>query len=1022
MDGIAALRRLNRRLRDAALAGDERGLRSAISQGADVESGDQVRWDAAARRCGACRVHADLRSRAPFCQFRGNTALVLAAGAGHATAVATLIEAGAWVNGANKSGLTPLMAAAKAKSTACVRLLLDAGADTAAPGGAEATNAYGWAALRHDHESMALLAAAEADAGRVVAPKPTQNQPTTPRSSEEQVSVRPSSSGRRSLGKANSSPSSNVHGSSKGDGSGGGSSKGGARPPMTLHEAASRGLTKRVRYLVSKGASVNAHDATGYTPLILATINGHTECVRALLSFGASVDDADRLSGGTPVMVAALNGHEAAFSLLVERGACMSVVDHNGNTLLIAAAAGGSVPILKQTLAHEAASLDARPGGGVNCGNRDGMTPLIHACAVGHASVVDALLRAGADVAAVATDGESAVTAAARGGHTDALRLLLDHGADPNARCSAQAHGGRPTAYRAGAPIVLAARAGHAEVVRLLLDRGASVSPSDAAVFTPLAFLAVQHADTLKALLAAPGVSVCTPTNRAGDTLLALAASTADAPGVCEALLAAGSDVDVRNQDKRTPLMNAAANGHVGVLRCLARAGASLTAVDGSGNTAVHLAAHAAQATACRVLACELGAVCNTANAVGAFPLLLAARTGDVAAVQALTAAGASPQQAVHDVFTQGMPAATAGCTALHTAACHGHVDVIRVLAKLVPTVEPRCVQGHTPLHFAVMHSRWDAAAALVALKADVNSCNLAGVPLVCAAAESFHAHALKWLVDHGANVAATRTSDERAALHIIQLQAGKSLRRYKYMVKLLLRAGGDVNQADADGKAPLHLAVRSRVPASVRVLLDHGAHPDARDAVGNTPMMFILGGGSRNPSTFLVDALLSSGSDANAANNAGHSVLMFAASAGSLKNCAKLVSAGADVAAVAASDGDTPLLAAASAGKGQVCEFLLRKGAPPGSVRAVRLCVCFRGDRGLMRVGAPVDMCMVCDRLDGWCAHELLHQDGSTPLIWCAWHGHATLVKALLEAGADPMVSSEVCGYVWVHGVRTTC
>jgi ankyrin repeat protein len=50
-----------------------------------------------------------------------------------------------------------------------------------------------------------------------------------------------------------------------------------------LHHAADFGQTEVIRFLISKGANVNAKDAFGITPLLAATYEGHTESVRALL-------------------------------------------------------------------------------------------------------------------------------------------------------------------------------------------------------------------------------------------------------------------------------------------------------------------------------------------------------------------------------------------------------------------------------------------------------------------------------------------------------------------------------------------------------------------------------------------------------------------------------------------------------------------------------------------------------------------------------------------------------------------
>jgi hypothetical protein len=92
---------------------------------------------------------------------------------------------------------------------------------------------------------------------------------------------------------------------------------------------------------------------------------------------------------------------------------------------------------------------------------------LVRAAADGDISGIDELLRAGANVNCTIDVGGAAsspLISAAREGRLDAVRLLLDRGADPNLLApfdeSAMIH---------------AAAEGHVDIVSLLLDRGASI-------------------------------------------------------------------------------------------------------------------------------------------------------------------------------------------------------------------------------------------------------------------------------------------------------------------------------------------------------------------------------------------------------------------------------------------------------------------------------------------------------------------------------------------------------------------
>lgn len=110
---------------------------------------------------------------------------------------------------------------------------------------------------------------------------------------------------------------------------------------------------------------------------------------------------------------------------------------------------------------HELLLLEA---GFVDLWSPDGFTALHLAAFFGHPEIAAELLRRGADVNAVARNqlGVHPINSAAAGDHTEVVRVLLDHGADPNAREAA-----------GFAPIHAAAHNGNDELYELLVARGA---------------------------------------------------------------------------------------------------------------------------------------------------------------------------------------------------------------------------------------------------------------------------------------------------------------------------------------------------------------------------------------------------------------------------------------------------------------------------------------------------------------------------------------------------------------------
>lgn len=129
----------------------------------------------------------------------------------------------------------------------------------------------------------------------------------------------------------------------------------------------------------------------------------------------------------------------------------------------------GNVPRMREV-------LEAHPGL-LNAYSRDGWTALQLAAYFGHADAVRFLLERGADIAAVSRNymANTALHGAIAGRRTDVTVFLLDHGADPEATDS----GGNT-------PLHLAAHEGTPEVVELLLRRRVDVNARRKDQATPL--------------------------------------------------------------------------------------------------------------------------------------------------------------------------------------------------------------------------------------------------------------------------------------------------------------------------------------------------------------------------------------------------------------------------------------------------------------------------------------------------------------------------------------------------------
>lgn len=260
-----------------------------------------------------------------------------------------------------------------------------------------------------------------------------------------------------------------------------------AQDGSPLVAAAQNGDLAEVQRLLKSDAEVNAATANGTTPLMAAAAAGNTDVLRTLLEHGAQINARESARGETALMFAAAKNRAQSVKLLLERGADPAIttkvvklerprVDEDGNPLPAASAGGGARANRGPALGGQARGASATVMGG--------MTALLLASRDGHLASVKALLDGGAPVNQVsAGDQSSPLIIAICNGHYDLARFLIDRGADIRLATVdglTALYAVEDTEFAqvgwAPNPITTQEKTSYLDLLTLLLDRGADVN------------------------------------------------------------------------------------------------------------------------------------------------------------------------------------------------------------------------------------------------------------------------------------------------------------------------------------------------------------------------------------------------------------------------------------------------------------------------------------------------------------------------------------------------------------------
>lgn len=320
-------------------------------------------------------------------------------------------------------------------------------------------------------------------------------------------------------------------------------------------------------------------------------------------------------------------------------------------------------------------------------------------------------------------------------------------------------------------------------------------------------------------------------------------------------------------------------------------------------------------------------------------------------------------------------------------AARNGDAAAIRALLQKKTDANQTQADGTTALHWAVHRDDGATADALIRAGANVQAANRYGVTVLSLACTNGSSEMIERLLKAGANPNTALPEGETPLMTAARTGKVDAL-------KSLFAHGADINAKEIwRGQDALTWAAAEGHAGAVQLLVEFGGQVGARSKDGYTAMMFA----ARQGHLDIVKLLLTAGADVNATQAQGASPLVITIQNAHWDVAALLLERGADP--NIATSGFTPLHLATQTRRPEVLQFatpastskldsldviklLLAKGADPNA----------RMTKPFIGLRPPLDMPLVT----------------STPFFLAARVADTTVMRLLVEYGADPLLATK--------------
>ena len=321
---------------DAAMKGDLVTVKTLLSQKADVNAAQAdgataIQWAAYANNLALADVLIKGGANVKLANHDGATALSLAAINGNAAMIEKLLQAGADPNERQPNGETALMLASRNGDVDAIKVLIDHKADVNVKEKLRGTTAIMWAAEQSHPAAIKLLAANGADLKATSDPDTRNSRLNLAPTIQARLTSAQGAGGLSNNGNGGAVTAPGAGRGAGRGGAGGGAGRGGAAGAGPAGAAAGPAFNEETATADDFAffRRPAPKDGGGLTSLVLAAREGCFDCAVDLVAAGADVNQTT-FYGWSPLLTATQNRHYKLAAWLLDHGADPNLANKGG--------------------------------------------------------------------------------------------------------------------------------------------------------------------------------------------------------------------------------------------------------------------------------------------------------------------------------------------------------------------------------------------------------------------------------------------------------------------------------------------------------------------------------------------------------------------------------------------------------------------------------------------------------------------------------------------------------------------